>query len=173
MQTFSKFLRDEQGSTSLEFVIIFPAIMTIFLSAVEAGMMMLRNVWLERGMDMAVRELRLGIDVPQDERELIVRICNHAGFIRNCPDNMRIEMVRIDTSTFDMPTAGSTCIARDELTQPVLEYTAGADHDLMLVRACAVFEPYFPFTGLGMQMPKLPTGEYALTAASAFLVEPN
>lgn len=173
MQLLSKFKSKEDGSSTIEFVILFPVIMTIFLSAVEAGMLMLRNVWLERGVDMAVRELRLGINVPADEGELVTRICNHAGFIRNCDQLMRIEMVRLDTSTFVMPSSGSTCVASDKLTQPVLEYTQGAGHDLMLIRACAIFDPYFPFTGLGLQMPRMATGEYALTAASAFLVEPS
>ena len=173
MQRISTFLRRTDGTTALEFVIIFPVIMTIFLSAIEAGMLMLRNVWLERGMDMAVRELRLGINVPSDEAALIDRICSHAGFIRNCDEHLRIEMVRLDMSTFAMPSTASTCVAREELTQPVLEYTPGAAHDLMLVRACAIFDPYFPFTGLGLQLPRMASGAYALTAASAFVVEPK
>ena len=59
-----------------------------------------------------------------------------------------------------------------EDVQPVLEFTSGMDHDVMLVRACAVFDPMFPTTGLGLRLPKDETGAYSLVASSAFVVEP-
>lgn len=172
MSRIRKFFRLNDGSTTLEFVILFPAFMIILLSSVESGIMMIRNVLLERGVDMAVRELRLGTTIPANEDELIDRVCTHAAFIRNCDQVVRLELVRVDTSTFDMPTASATCKEMDELTQPALTYTTGTDHDLMLLRACAVFNPYFPTTGLGLRMPKDSSGLYSLTAASAFVVEP-
>ena len=172
MKRILSFLRGTEGSSSLEFCLLFPAYMIILLATIESGIMMIRNVMLERGVDIAVRELRLGQNVPQDEDELKVSICNAAAFLRDCTDNLRLELVRIDTATWDMPTASSTCIQRDELTQPVTTYTTGTDHDLMLLRACAVFTPWFPTTGLGLRMPKDPSGTYSLTAASAFVVEP-
>lgn len=172
MKRLTSFFRRNDGSTALEFVILFPAFMIVLLSSVESGIMMVRNVLLERGVDMAVRELRLGTSIPADEEELIDRVCAHAAFIRKCDEVIRLELVRIDTATFNMPTASATCKQLDELTQPAVAYNPGVDHDLMLLRACAVFNPYFPTTGLGLRMPKDGTGHYSLTAASAFVVEP-
>ena len=173
MSRILSFFGKSDGTSSVEFVFLFPAFVIILLSSVESGTMMVRNVLLERGVDLAVRELRLGVNPPKDEDELLKRVCTYAGFIRDCDQNMRLELVRVSTSTFNMPTTSATCRQKDELTQPALTYTTGADHDLMLLRACAIFNPYFPTTGMGLRLPKLPTGHYALTAAAAFVVEPT
>ncbi len=173
MSRILSFFGKNDGTTSLEFVLLFPAFVILLLSSVESGTMMLRNVLLERGVDMAVRELRLGVNPPQDEAELLQRICVYSGFIRHCDTSLRLELVRVSKTTFDMPTASATCSQKDELTQPALDYSVGGDHDLMLLRACAIFEPYFPTTGLGLKLPKMSTGHYALTAAAAFVVEPT
>ncbi len=167
------FFRRTDGSSTIEVVILFPAFLIVLLASVESGIMMIRNVLLERGVDIAVRELRLGTSVPATEADLINLICEGAAFINDCDTVLRLEMVRVDMATFSMPTTSSTCVQRDELTQPVLEYTAGSDHELMLLRVCASFNPYFPTTGLGLRLPKDATGHYSLTAASAFVVEPG
>jgi Flp pilus assembly protein TadG len=173
MKRLRHFLHRSDGTSTIEFTLIFPAFIIILLASVESGIMMIRNVMLERGVDIAVRELRLGKNVPKDEDELKKLVCNSAAFIKDCTSVLRLELVRVDTATFDMPTAAATCVQRDKLTQPALTYTSGVDHDLMLLRACAVFNPYFPTTGLGLRLPKDGTGLYALTAASAFVVEPT
>ncbi|MEM1301875.1 MAG: TadE family protein, partial [Pseudomonadota bacterium] len=51
--------RDTEGASSIEFVVVFPAAMIIFLSTFEAGMYLTRQVFLDRGLDMAVRDIRL------------------------------------------------------------------------------------------------------------------
>lgn len=43
----------------------------------------------------------------------------------------------------------------------------------MLVRVCALFEPFFPTTGLGMMMRYNARGDYALVATTAFVNEPS
>jgi len=172
MKSLLSYLRGQNGSSTIEFVLIFPVFVIILLAAVESGVLMLRGVFLDRGVDMAVRELRLGISTPNDENDLKKMICNHAAFLPNCTDALRLEMVRVSTSDFSMPTTAPTCMRRDELKQGDLSYTKGGAHDLMLLRVCAIFDPWFPTTGLGLRLPKDSTGAYSLIAASAFVVEP-
>ena len=43
----------------------------------------------------------------------------------------------------------------------------------MIVRACAVFEPLFPTTGLGLRMPRVNSSDYAIVSMSAFVNEPT
>ena len=43
----------------------------------------------------------------------------------------------------------------------------------MLVRACAVFDPYFPTSAWGLQLPLDASGGYQLVAMSAFVNEPR
>ena len=149
MSRILSFFGKKDGTASVDFIFLFPAFVIVLLSAVESGTMMLRNVLLERGVDLAVRELRIGANPPADESELLNRVCTYSAFIRDCDQNLRLELVRVNTTTFDMPTTSATCQQKDELTQPALTYTTGVDHDLMLLRACAIFTPYFPTTGLG------------------------
>jgi hypothetical protein len=47
----------------------------------------------------------------------------------------------------------------------------GGQNQLMLVKACAIFNPIFPSTGLGLQLVR-DDGGYAVTAFSAFVNEP-
>ena len=48
----------------------------------------------------------------------------------------------------------------------------GQRNKLMMVRACAVFDPWFPGVGLGAQLPKDASGGYRLMATSGFVNEP-
>ncbi|WP_410482375.1 TadE/TadG family type IV pilus assembly protein [Ovoidimarina sediminis] len=57
------FLHNETGSASIEFCILFPSFMLAMLSSIEAGLMMTRNVMLERGL----RDL-FGRNDPGDHR---------------------------------------------------------------------------------------------------------
>lgn len=172
MKYLRPFWKRETGATSIEFVILFPVFMSIFLSTVEAGMLMIRSVLLERGVDLAVRELRLGISPAEDEDSLKIEICNHASFLRSCTTTMRVELTRLDTTVWDFPSANTTCFERDEDIQPALEFENGADHQLMLLRACANYSPMFPWVGLGMRMVGGEGGVYSLVSTSAFVVEP-
>ena len=43
----------------------------------------------------------------------------------------------------------------------------------MLVRACAIFDPIFPITGMGLNLPLDASGAYQLAASSAFVNEPD
>jgi len=173
MKSLLSYLRGQSGTATIEFALIFPAFVLVLLAAIESGVFMLRGVFLERGVDMAVRELRIGSSAPKNEDDLKELICNNAGFIGNCTDRLRLELVRVKTDDFYMPTTAATCVHRDELTQADLDYQVGSGHDLMMLRACAIFDPWFPSTGLGLRMPKDGTGAYSLIAASAFVVEPN
>ena len=172
LKFFRVFRKREEGAASIEFVILFPLFAVILMSSIEAGIMMVRNVLLDHAVDVSVRSLRLGIDAPGDEDELRAMICENAKYLTDCENAVRVELVRVPLDTWAMPTAKATCVQRGEDVQPVLEFTSGMDHDVMLVRACAVFDPMFPTTGLGLRLPKDETGAYSLVASSAFVVEP-
>ena len=173
MDRLSRFLRDETGALVVEFVILYPVFIVMMLSCVEAGIMMLRSAMLERGVDLAVRDLRVGNMTNADEDIMRTAICNHAAFLSDCTSNVRVELTRVDPDTFAFPSTQATCVERDEAIQPSLEFVNGQDHDLMMLRACAIYSPFFPTTGLGLRLVEAPGEGYALIAASAFVVEPD
>jgi hypothetical protein len=168
-------LRNEDGSSTVEFVIVLPAFLMIFLSAFESGMMMVRNVMLERAVDMSVRELRLGGATVPDFDQLKGLICFYSVVIADCDQVIQIELEPIDTLGWDLNRGDARCIDQSTTINPVDEtiYAVGQNNDLMLVRVCALFKPMFPSTPLGMEMPDDGNGNYALVATTAFVNEPS
>ncbi len=172
-RTFRRALRDEDGTATIPFVIFVPFYMMLVMSSLEMGMLMIREVMLERAVDMTVRGLRLGIWTPPTHTELKRVICNEAYVIKDCMNVLLIELRPVDTTTWQPLASGPTCVDRKAVVQPVTTFNYGQGDNMMLIRACAKFDPLFPLTGLGFQLPKDNTGAYALIAATAFVNEPE
>lgn len=163
----------EDGSATIEFVILFPFFITIFLSAVELGMYTMRQAMLERGLDLAVRDVRLGTGVDFDHDALKDQICEYAGFIPDCDNGLRLEMIQIDLRTNVTIPATPDCSDQSEPVSPVRTFISGQANELMVLRACVKFDPLFPTTGLGKQLDVDGAGQAAMIATAAFVQEPN
>lgn len=168
-----RFLRSEKGSSTVEFVIAFPAIITLMLSGIELGFVTLQHSMLERAMDMTVREIRLGTGTAPQHDEIKQRICDRAGFIANCNDALRLEMVQIDPRAWSAVDPNPDCIDRSQEVAPVRNFVNGQENELMILRACVRIDPVFPTTGLGSTLAKGPGGQYALISTTAFVQEPR
>jgi Flp pilus assembly protein TadG len=68
----------EAGTASVEFVIIVPVFLAIFMSAFESGLLTLRHAMLERAVDISVRNLRLGLWANPTPELLRDSICQQA-----------------------------------------------------------------------------------------------
>lgn len=167
-----RFLARSDGNATIEFVILFPALMTIFLMAVELGVLLARGVMLDRAVDIAVRELRLGRLNPMTHDGLKAEICSNSVIIPNCDSVTLLELRPVSTTTWAELNTAATCVDRTEEVQPVLEFDSGATNEMMLVIACSVFDPFFPTTGLAAKMRLDPSGAYALVSSSAYVNEP-
>jgi hypothetical protein len=163
----------EAGTATVEFAIMFPFYVTLFLSAVELGMIHFRHSMLERGLDMAVRDIRLGTGTNPSHDDIKDAICNYSGVLPSCGTNLRLEMILVEPRNYAAPSATADCIDHSEATNPMQGFTHGGSNEMMLLRACYVFSPVFPTAGLGYQMPKDGAGNVAMTAASAFVQEPR
>ncbi len=167
-----KVWRQEHGSATIEFVILFPMLMTIFLITFETGLLMTRGVMLDRAVDISMRELRLGTLNPMTPEGLKDKICENTVIIPDCDEVVLIELRKISTVTWTPLSGPTTCVNRDDDIQPVLNFEAGIQNDMMLVRVCAVMDPFFPGVGLASSMQLDETGAYALVAMSAYVNEP-
>lgn len=79
---FRKFLcRDERGTATVEFVIVFPLIIAVFMSTFEAAMLTAKYTMMERALDITIRELRLNANTPLSESDVKDRICNETLLI--------------------------------------------------------------------------------------------
>jgi hypothetical protein len=165
--------RKEDGTATIEFVICVPVVLTIFMASVEAGFYMAKHVMMERGLDMVIRDVRLG-NVPSINHNVLrTRICDVTPILKDCETILKVEMRPVSTNTFNMPTQPATCINRGEVSEPLADFVPGNSDELMVVRICAIQDPIFPSTGMGLQLREDDQGGYQMIAASIYVVEPN
>lgn len=177
-QNKSDFIRSEGGNATVEFVIIFPFLFSLFLTGVDLGVTMLRQSSLDRSMDMVVRDLRLG-NLPEEgaAQELRHRICEKTLMISTCISSLTIELVPVDTSDFGTFSTATTCInSEDEEINPVLAFNPGQGgeaQELMLLRACVVTSHFIAISRYLTSLPINPDGQSILTSHAAFVNEPR
>ena len=172
-----RFLADQQGTASLEFVIVFPIFFGFFLMTYESGMISAQQVMLERGVDIAVRDVRIGAMANPTPDSLRARICDVAMILEDCENQLQIEMIVKDPRNWTAVPATIQCIDRGAVTQPTVTFTNGGNNELVFLRACARIDPALPGTGLGKAIRTQNSGaaaggSLALVATSAFVIEP-
>jgi hypothetical protein len=165
--------RREDGTAAMEFVLAVPLLIMIFMASFESGLLMIRSIMLEQSVDMTMRELRLGHYTLPDAALLKTEICKRTVIFKDCEANITIDMTRISTSTWALPSTAIACIDRSEDIQPVTSLQIGQQNDIMLVRVCVIQDALFPTTGIGLGLPKDGKGGYGVFATSAFVTEPT
>ena len=168
-----RFRRSEDGNSTIEFAITFPAMLFFLLSGVELGMVTLHHSMLERAMDITVRDIRLGTGTAPQHNEIKTLICDRAGYIDDCENNLRLEMIQVDPNNWSTLPGEVDCTDQSQEVAPVRNFTNGQDNDLMILRACAKVAPVFPTLGLGENMEKDGAGMYSLVSLAAFVQEPR
>ncbi len=176
VRSFPKYLgafwRDSSGNATMEFVVFFPFLMYMILSIGEAGVLMTRTVMLDRGLDIAIRDLRLGLTPGVTHDDIKQQICDAAFLLGECEDVVLLELTPLpDINSF--PASGANCIDRTSEIEPTITFTPGARSEIMFVRACLIVDPVFPGMGLGAMLPTDASGGYAIVVQSAFMNEPG
>lgn len=166
------FVRDETGTGTIEFVLVFPIIFTTFIAAFESGFFMMRYVMLDRAVDMTVRELRLGIIAAPAMAKIKKSICDKGNLIDDCVNALKIELVSVNTTSWIFPTGPIQCVDRGKPPDPVIEPNLGVENEVMLIRACLAGKPMFPAAIIAANMTRSSNGDYFVTATSAFVNEP-
>ena len=173
------FAECESGVVTVEFVLVFPLFFMFFLMTYESGMISIRNVMLERGVDIAVREVRIGRMANPTREKLRERICEVAQIIPDCINQMELEMIRRSPRAWSAVDPNIKCIDKSVAVQPVVEFTGGGNNELLILRACARFDPSLgagklSLIGNAIRADSTPqaAGTYALVAVTAFVVEP-
>lgn len=180
MSVFPKFLRHwisrQDGNVTVEFVIVVPFLLSLFLASVDTGVSMLRQVMLDRAVDMAVREVRLG-RVPSDGSVTMAQlICERTRFLTDCANSIAVEMLPIDTSNFDGLNDPIQCIDREQQIIPSVSFNPGAGgtaQELMTIRVCVAADPFIRLTGYLSSMPINEDGDYVVVSRGIFVKEPT
>jgi Flp pilus assembly protein TadG len=178
MSKIRDFADDDSGVVTLEFLLVFPMFFGFFLMTYEMGIISLRNVMLERGVDMAVREVRIGA-MPEPTGDLLkTAICNYAEILPDCENQLELEMLVRSVRNWDDIPSRVRCIDRSVTTQASVDFVNGGNNQLVFLRACIRLDPMLPTTGIGRAIVEAAEGDdaadgsYALVAAAAFVVEP-
>lgn len=160
------------GNSTIEFVIWFPFFMLLFFTSFELSIYGMRSMLLERAVDLKVRELRLGISRPADAEAFKKALCEETLLLKNCMKEATIDVSRVDSQNWNLPTDGIACADRAQEIFPDDIYNAGGGGDLMLLRVCVAKDPFFGTTPFVMGLPRDASGAVMLTAVSTYVNEP-
>ncbi|SDE40856.1 TadE/TadG family type IV pilus assembly protein [Limimaricola pyoseonensis] len=164
--------RDRRGTASVEFVMIFPVVFSVFLATYELGLTTARQVMLDRAVDIVVRDIRLGLITPVTHDAVKDRLCAGGLLLEDCRAQIRLEMRPVDPRAWVPLPVDVDCVDRMDEAKPVRRFRSGVSNQLMVMRACILFDPIMPTTGIGATMTKGNDGFYASVSTSAFVVEP-
>ena len=164
--------RREDGNATVEFVIIVPVYLALMIMSLELSMITLRQTMLERGLDIAVRDIRLGTGTNPTHDAIKKRICEEVYVINNCESSIRLEMVPSDMRNLTTLGGQVMCTDKEEEGAPVLTFVPGQQNQLMFLRACAKYDPIFPTWHLARGLKKDNSGQIAIVSMSAFVQEP-
>jgi hypothetical protein len=134
---------------------------------------MTRYVMLERALDMSVRDLRIGTYATPTHDRIKQDICDNMVVMPRCAEELLLEMRPVDRATWNVFDTQTTCVDRTQQIKPATEFNPGAQNEMMLLRACAIFDPFFPTTPWGLRLPLDSSGGYQLLAMSGFVNEPR
>lgn len=165
--------REETGSATIEFALMFPLFAFLIMGGYEIGYYSVSSSMLDRGLDLTVRDIRLGKLTNFTLDTLKADVCENSRYVRHCASNIHIALEPVDARAFVRPEVLAACIDRDQNTAPATTFSDGGENELMLVRVCVNVDPIFPTTWIGAALQKYPGSGYALTAISGFVNEPN
>lgn len=171
LEKMRSFIDDQSGNATMEFVIVFPVLMWFVLTIFETGFIATRMVLMERGLDMATRDLRLGLDPTIDHETLKLRVCENSAILLNCERDLILEVVELDINSA-YPQNQANCIDRTEEINPTITFNPGGRNRIMFVRACMIIDPIFPGLGITLGLQKDNSGGFQIVAYTAFMNEP-
>lgn len=168
-----RFAQRDAGTATIEFVIAVPLVLGLLFSSIDFGAVMLRQVFLDRSVDMAVRNVRLG-NVPSNGLSTLRQsICAGTILIANCETSLTVELRPVDTNTWAGLNTPVRCINRSANITPTLTFNPSAgNQDLMLVRVCASADPFITLTGYILGLNFASNGDYLIVSIGAFTNEP-
>lgn len=167
-----RLVRDEEGSSTIEFIIVSPVLLFTFFWMFEIGYVMIQQMMLDRALDITIREMRLSDSESFTQDYITSAVCNEALIFDDCATSLVLELTPI-ASAADIPTSAIQCVDRTENVTPVTSFNTGGRGEIVYVRACMVVDPLLGHTTIGIDFTTDASGGLMLYAKSAFLNEPS
>ncbi|MCW1933557.1 TadE/TadG family type IV pilus assembly protein [Pararhodobacter zhoushanensis] len=167
------FARSQSGTATIEFVIMVPLALAFLFSAIDYGVVMIRQVFLDRAVDIAVRQVRLGNVSATSYAGFRAQVCENTFLLADCESNIAIELRPVNTTTWAGLDQPAQCVNRAQNISPVLSFVPSSGSQvLMLIRVCVVADPFIDLTGIVLGMPVDESGGFYLVSNAAFANEP-
>ncbi|MDC0736854.1 TadE/TadG family type IV pilus assembly protein [Cognatishimia sp. SS12] len=166
------FRREDAGNIATEFVVMVPILLLALMAGVEIGIMTIRQTMLERSLDETVRWIRLNTGASPTHEELKAMVCQY-GVVPDCQENLTLELLPRNLRAWEALPEDYACIDKSTEITPMSEYSFGMDNELVIIRACAKFEPIFPGTSFAAALTQDDAGYASITKMTAFVQEPR
>lgn len=141
-----RFLSDNSGTATMEFLIVLPLLMWVLLTVFETGFIATRVVLLEHGIDIASRDLRLGLDPTVDHARFKKRACENSKIIADCERDLILEVVELDPAS-PYPKNQANCRDRSGEIMPSM----ASQDSITLTEVEGRWQPHLLNVGLGSQ----------------------
>lgn len=166
----------ERGGATVEFVLLLPAFLMVFISSMEGALLLTRQVMLERAVDIAVREVRISQGEVITRNHVRSRICERARILPECDTSLVVEMVEIPTPTYAMPATDIPCVSKLDSVMPDADFLENRLNRMVLLRVCyavrpMLFQSTFAMTRTLASNLVADAETIQMVAASAFTVE--
>lgn len=142
------FRRSEKGNATVEFAIVFPFFMMLLTSAFELGVINLRQTALDSRLESAMRVVRINTGTQYTHDDIKTMICTNAPMLGDCSNNLRLEMVPADPRNYTPLASDAGCLDTDSTGSVIPSgqpnFNLGNANQLVLVRACLIFNPILP-----------------------------
>ena len=170
----SNFARDQKGTSSIEFILIFPLFFMMFALSIESGFLTTQKIFLERAVDMTIRKLSLDTEWDTMTADLIAEKICEEGVLSDCTNRLTIEAYVVDPSTGSFTLGPVKCIdiSEDPEVQPANSYSGDGGYDeYLFIRVCLLVEPLFTATPLTPTLQLNSSGGYYLSAMGMLTIE--
>jgi hypothetical protein len=159
--------RETGGSVAVEFVIVFPVLVMFFLFAFESGVFLLRSTMVARATDMTFRDMRMGTLPDTSIDALRTLVCDRAGIILDCSQlTFQMQAVTPGGGQILQPTS---CDDQTISYDPILQFrNTDISRKVVVVQACALFDPVFKLSALTLPLTLDAYGRYAIISRTAF-----
>lgn len=168
MKWLRQFRKNEDGYSTVELVICATTFLSGFFWIFESGLIMTKQMMLERSVDIVVRELRLTSSPHHTHEYIKQQICERAFLLKDCTKQLNVELDTYDqavgyTKTF-------SCYDKEKDIAPVTAWQPGQRSEIVYLRACIIIDPMMP-NGIAL-FPNVQSTGIPLVADTAFVNEP-
>jgi Flp pilus assembly protein TadG len=165
----SRFRRNENGATVVEFALVAAPFFALMFAIIETALLFFADQTLDTAVATAARLIRTG--QAQDEGltadAFKTAICDQMGGLLSCSAGLKVD-VRKYTSFDSIDLA--TPVDADGNLKVTENYNTGHGGDIVVVRAYYEWPTFVPL--LGNNLADMPDGTHLLVATAAFRNEP-